>query len=97
MTDWKPIRTAPHDRFVLLYVPDGKLETGPVTIGIYLPAEDENRDARGRFIRTHPWWPANWNGWLGTDGDNNPSWCEPTHWMPLPEPPASTMNAEDQS
>jgi hypothetical protein len=85
---WKPIKTAPRDRFVLLYVPDGQLESGPVTMGIYFPDEDEARDEKGRFAKRKAWWPADWNGWMGTDGDNSASWCEPTHWMPMPEPPA---------
>ena len=71
----------------MLYVPNGQLETGPVTIGIYFPSEDEDRDARGRFKKQRPWWPADWSGWLGTDGDNSSSWCDPTHWMPMPDPP----------
>ena len=86
MSNWQPISSAPRHRFVLLYVPHGQLETGPVTIGIYFDSDDD-RDEQGRFVKKHPWWPAAWNGWLGTDGDNSPSWCEPTHWMPLPEPP----------
>jgi hypothetical protein len=87
VSDWKPIASAPRDRFVLLYVPNEQLETGPVTIGIYFPELTDDRDDRGRFIKKHPWWPADWSGWLGTDGDNSPSWCDPTHWMPLPDFP----------
>jgi hypothetical protein len=88
--EWRPIETAPKDgTFIMLYVPNGQLETGPVTIGIYFPELDELRDELGRFKKQHPWAPAHWKGWLGTDGDNSPSWCEPTHWMPLPKPPES--------
>lgn len=89
--EWQPIETAPKDTFVLLFVPNGRLESGPVTMGLLVPPIEE-RDERGRFKRRE-WWPADWHGFLGTDGDNSPSWCEPTHWMPLPEPPASAMSA----
>jgi hypothetical protein len=86
MTQWRPIKTAPRDRFVLLHVPNGQLESGPVTMGIWFPCEEE-REATGRFKKQHPWWPADWQGWLGTDADNSSSWCEPTHWMEMPAPP----------
>jgi hypothetical protein len=97
MMEWRPISTAPKDRFVLLHVPNGQLETGPVTIGIYFPSEDDEelRDERGRFKKQHPWWPADWKGWLGTDGDNSSSWCDPTHWAPMPDPPV-THDAEER-
>ena len=78
MADWQPIETAPKDgRFILIHVPQG-LETGAVTIGAYWKEEDRKA---GRFMRGH------WDGWLGMDDDVASSWCEPTHWMPLPEPP----------
>lgn len=85
MTEWKPIETAPKNgTFVLLHVPDGALESGPVTIGTYFNAEE--RDERGRFKKGEFVY-AHWTGWLGMDGDTRPSWCNPTHWMPLPSPP----------
>ncbi len=84
-THWQPIETAPKDgSFILLHVPNGAVETGPVTIGTYFRIED--RDEKGRF-RKGSWFPADWTGWMATDGDCGPSWCDPTHWMPLPEPP----------
>lgn len=90
MTDpqWQPIETAPRGPFVLLYVPDAQLETGPVTIGRWWPPI-EPRDERGRFAKGK-FEPADWHGWLGTDGDNLPSWCDPTHWRPLPDPPEAS-------
>lgn len=85
MMDWQPIDTAPHDgRFVMLYVPNGQLETGPVTIGGYWKAED--RQKNGRFKKGE-WARADFRGWLGTDGDYSASWCTPTHWAPMPAPP----------
>lgn len=83
--EWQPIKTAPKDgSFVLLHIPGGALETGPVTIGSYWRMDERGED--GRFKRG-VFWPADWRGWLGMDADTTPSWCEPTHWMPLPKPP----------
>ena len=79
MSEWKPIETAPKDGgFVLLHVPRG-LESGEVTVGAYWKADE--RAANGRFMKGH------WDGWLGMDCDARSSWCDPTHWMPLPPPP----------
>lgn len=76
---WQPIASAPRDgRFVLLHVPVG-LESGEVTVGAYWKSDE--RAANGRFK------PGNWDGWLGMDADVMSSWCDPTHWMPLPPPP----------
>lgn len=78
--DWRPIESAPKDgRFVILHVPKG-LESGVVTVGAYWKEED--RDEKGRFM------PGHWDGWLGMDNDILSSSCDPTHWMPLPAPPA---------
>lgn len=87
---WKTIESAPRDgSFVLLYVPRG-LESGLVTMGSYFWADE--RDERGRFKKGE-WYLADWQGWLGIDGDNLPSWCDPTHWRPMPQPPI--CNASD--
>jgi hypothetical protein len=82
---WRPISTAPRDefQFVMLFVPSG-LESGPVTMGCYF--RPELRDELGRF-QPGRWYPADWRGWFGIDGDGLPSWCEPTHWMPMPDGP----------
>lgn len=79
---WQPIESAPRDKFVLLLVPNGQLESGPVTMGMYWKAED--RAANGRFAKG-AFVPADWAGWLGTDADHSASWCDPTHWRPLPD------------
>lgn len=61
--DWQPIETAPTDgRFVMLYVPNGQLETGPVTIGGYWKAED--RQENGRFKKGE-WARADFRGLAG--------------------------------
>jgi len=79
MAEWRPIETAPKDgRFVMLHVPRG-LESGTVTVGAY--SRHEKRAEHGRFLK------GQWDGWLGMDADVMSSWCEPTHWQPLPDPP----------
>lgn len=84
--NWMPIETAPKDgRFVLLFVPNSQLETGPVTIGGYWKAEGRARD--GRF-KNGEWARADFRGWLGTDADYSASWCDPSHWALMPAPPA---------
>jgi hypothetical protein len=81
MGEWQLIESAPKDgTFVLLHVPEG-LETGVVTVGAYSRFEPRD-DETGRFKR------GNWDGWLGMDADIMSSWCEPTHWQPLPAPPS---------
>ena len=86
---WRPIETAPKDgTFVILHVPEG-LESGQVTIGAYWKSED--RAASGRFMKGH------WDGWLGMDADILSSWCEPTHWMPVPEPPPANQPQADDA
>jgi hypothetical protein len=71
---WQPIETAPKDRTTILIFKPGTLYNGE-------PA---------------PWYDvARWDyvdndqsemGWASQDGCL--SCVEPTHWMPLPEPPA---------
>ena len=79
MSEWQPIETAPKDgRFLLLHVPEG-LESGVITIGAYW--KEEERSENGRFSKGH------WDGWRGMDADIISSYCEPTYWQPLPEPP----------
>jgi hypothetical protein len=86
---WQPIETAPKDgRFVLLHVPQG-LESGVVTVGAYWKAD--GRADNGRFLK------GNWDGWLGMDVDVRSSWCEPTHWQPLPTPPRASGNPPSPS
>jgi len=81
MSEWQDIKTAPKDgSFILLHCPNGQLESGDVTVGAYW--KEDRHSENGRFM-LGKWW-----GWLGMDGDGMSSWCEPTHWMPLPAPPA---------
>jgi len=34
------------------------------------------------------WWSAPHGDWVWGINDLNDMFCDPTHWMPLPEPPA---------
>jgi hypothetical protein len=76
VSEWQPIATAPKDgRRVLVYAP----EWGDITCGEY--HTNRERDDRGRFQA------GGWAYWLAMDEDYRSSYCHPTHWMPLPEPP----------
>jgi hypothetical protein len=76
---WLPIETAPKDgSFVLLY--SNTPDTLPVGIGTYAKLEDA--------LGTTTGWPKWTEGWLGLTEDFLSRSCQPTHWMPLPPPPA---------
>lgn len=76
--NWQPIATAPSGyQFLLLHVPGQLDHGGHVTVGVRISFDDE-RDERGRFKRGQ---------WYGMDSDTGAAIFEPTHWMPLPEPP----------
>ena len=71
---WQPIETAPKDGTRIL-----------VTGGTFRREdEDEKRPAWTAIV----WWDSDqrvwWGGYLAQDVG---VWYEPTHWMPLPEPP----------
>lgn len=75
--EWQPIETAPKDKLILLF---GLLDPHPEDIGLH-----GNLDRPGRY--TGYWcqldeaWSVAGGTWLGP-------WVNPTHWMPLPDPPA---------
>ncbi len=79
MSEWQPIETARKDGSKILIFVDGEIKIA-------------------YWSKTPRWWP--WDGglerpcWVGfTCGDDwfNEYWSEtnPTHWMPLPDPPAA--------
>ena len=80
MTGWQPIETAPHHKKILLWWPDAT--SAPLASWQCLEGGDE--DGTG--------WVFAWcmeddnlsehgDGWIYADSH------QPTHWMPLPDPP----------
>ncbi len=75
MTEWQPIETAPKDGSSILIV--------------YICPLD------GPLVKEAQWWKR-WytdetnQGWMLANLDEEyGDYIEPTHWMPLPEPPVS--------
>ena len=74
---WQPIETAPKDRPILLLV------NGEVLPGLWHETPfREIRDSDGFYVGQHDA-QAFWCAYVMGE-------CEPTHWMPLPAPPAAT-------
>lgn len=74
---WQPIKTAPKDAEVLLWIPDAAVDSGGhVSVGRYNTHEFAKRP-RPRWKSEREWlFGSRW-------GVDYPA----THWMPLPEPP----------
>ena len=79
--EWQPIETAPKDGTAVLLWGlwageiNGPDETPRVDIGQFT---DGRSDYAG-----NDWWQL-------LTGDAYACWMQPTHWMPLPPPPAAT-------
>lgn len=81
-TEWRSIETAPRDVEVLVYDPDR-----PVTLSRF------NSSSRG-WLYVAYWSERDGVGrsrpegyWMSNADDDDYLHGEPTHWMPLPEPP----------
>ncbi len=74
MSEWMPIDSAPKDQMILLFRPNA-IRWGRVSPGQY----NEDRFAK----KPRPFW----DGWLKIGGTTDWRKWEPTHWMPLPDPP----------
>jgi len=77
---WQPIETAPCDAVIILYRPS----VSPwwrVSPGKF----DDDKYARN----PRPFWRCRVEGVVKTDSRNHP----PTHWQPLPTPPAPETDA----
>lgn len=68
---WQPIETAPKDGTRIALFQGGKFTTGQWS-------EDEYTK------KPRPYWATDRGQILGKTFDRS---CQPTHWMPLPEPP----------
>jgi hypothetical protein len=76
MSEWQPIETAPKDgTYILLYESD---QSRPVKMGCWLDSEHKRN---GQVIHSAQRWSY---GIIWVFGGDNPN---PTHWMPIPEPP----------
>ena len=75
---WQPIETAPKDRAVLLYCPD---------IGVVRGMWNSCEHAKN----PKPYWSIDREHLFGT---RLVRLNQPTHWMPLPDPPITTTNKE---
>ena len=73
MSEWQPIETAPKDGTYIV-VSDGVR----VSLGLWVSDVDQGADYEGQ-IGMAGWWSVD----LGAKLDR------PTHWMPLPDPPAT--------
>lgn len=73
MSGWKPIETAPEGEHILLWFPVGERGVGGIEAATIF------REG-GRIVSF--WTHGGPNS--GFDWDSNE---QPTHWMPLPEPP----------
>lgn len=77
MTEWKPIETAPEHEPILVWVPGVNRGLDSAEVVIILRSEHDP-SGRGYSI----WTNGGPNGGSDMDFKHNP-----THWMPLPEPP----------
>lgn len=75
MSEWQPIATAPQDKGeVLAWFP---ISDGKVMLAHWNPEPWASKPK--------PFWDVYGNIW----GTRRLRDCQPTHWMPLPDPPSS--------
>ena len=75
VNEWQPIETAPKDTTVLIHWAESKGYNGHTGIGGLADCEEDG------FL------------WYEDHGADSGETCleDPTHWMPLPEPPAGPL------
>ena len=84
-SEWQPIETAPHDKPILGYgIWQGEIHGIDDRPAIYILIKPSNY--RTDHDDREGWWSV-------AGGDAYASWCLPTHWVPLPDPP-KTHNAD---
>jgi hypothetical protein len=92
---WQPIETAPRDgdgERVLIQEPSYNKKFSVLSIAYFVKKhslEDYTGEMDIEFMEEHNevyYWPE---GWYSADNGNDELVikCNPTHWMPLPEPP----------
>lgn len=86
MTDWKPISTAPKDGTEILLCRRLDADGQPI-VG----------KAFGIFCQVAAWWgePERWVIYCSMVRDPSLHF-EPTHWMPLPEPPSAALERKPE-
>jgi hypothetical protein len=87
---WQPIETAPRDGTDVLVYKD--VATVPVVHIAWYRSEEEWRDHGGCLFGDTleeyvGWWSYTRNS---VTQEKLEGYAEPTHWMPLPEPPEDT-------
>lgn len=83
--DWQPIETAPKDERILVYT-----DRGCTALVEWKAGPDDEREWRDGY------WQAVVDECFATflQGDEILNWViDPTHWMPLPAPPAKIEKA----
>ncbi len=92
MSDWQPIETAPQMRKLIVFYRNA-LGKGRCVMACYyrahsLEMHDDYQDV-GEWDEASgaSYAPAGWYEEHDTDDPMMPLAGEPTHWMPLPEPP----------
>jgi hypothetical protein len=101
---WQPIETAPKDkavnRKVLVSVPNGKNHTPRTMLARYYgrgglevaegyEGEDWAVEINGEYYMPEGWYEE-------FEGEDAPSHnIEPTHWMPLPPPPPTSLESSE--
>lgn len=80
MSEWQPIETAPKDGTWIMVA--GTVWAGEVG-GVARNANPEVSIANYTSGKSD--YPGDW--WNEAGGDYYATWCQPTHWMPLPPPP----------
>jgi hypothetical protein len=78
MSEWQPIETAPEGEHILLYWQSGERGNGGMECAMIF--REDPISPTGMSFWTHGG-PNAGIDWEPRDGE------QPTHWMPLPEPP----------
>jgi hypothetical protein len=81
--DWQPIETAPMDgtNMLLAYR----------TLGVVLGHFDRDGTGDWWVAISRPDRPSIWSQWYLDSPDGE----DPTHWMPLPEPPQTELTGDE--